>query len=1191
MFSWLQRLRQRLASPHRPRVVLVGPFAMHCTAVVEPVREFMAGVWGPLVMRRAHVPLWGWRVSSRPTSQPSVCALPTAWVTRVWQAHQLHPLVARSTTPVPRLAGIEVVGCAKQSVGVLGVQGTPRHPAVWCWSSSRDRSAVQRCLPPSTAFRDRDYRPEWKAVSSSAGRWWDLVQRVRSRSTVEQVLACDEPLEVLLAAYDLRTITPDISSVYETFEQSRAVADFEPRCGRRYSRSSLQDVVLNEADRVVAEHAAGPTREVEDSRTGVLLRRLQRLLGLRRHEGEAWAELVTQAEQRIGKMPDLDGGNPIWRDWQLRLRRFVARHPGREVRYPIQTWDWHDESGRRRPWCWVDVDFLGLIVRAIAWARTCPPADAPHPNDLHPGLAAWALGVSIAAADEVESEDGMVPLRERPMERILQRGRTRVSWIVRLPHIEGTEWWCGQTEARRVESEDLDVHLWSDPQNDLDPLVLRAADGAEHPGSREWRVIIPTVGRWIRGMHQRLDPGSGGLRDSLATVPLGESWWLGPGEPPMAPSGRAWGGPVCTVIGEFGPTRWQGRRLASQATRPCLRIDAVAATDVVEGPVYFFQDPVDGRPPWLVLEGPIIEAVEVVIESHAQSVKLWLTPDKPRLNLRSIVGKQGPLWVHLVCKAADVAETRICFVDHRRWCEVEASAEGTHWFSGWPEGWEQRSDAGDWVVGPGRVRLPLAVDTKTIQLRTVGSSGPTIFLEVTNPTERVVLDHASREGQRRAAPFTARCARRTEYLSWQELTENPRWRVELHSARLDAVALMGPGGQAVRGRWREAAREYWLGGVIDRSVRECRALVAFDLVDDAETRTLWRLESRNCHFAAAGSCHHSIQGFGHAAVTGINVPTAFADSPESSNSRLTIHWHGKQNEVQAARVPKVASAAVVSRFHSAPASVGALWSARLTLDGMPIRNVGDSDLGSAARELWAYSWANRSQDLQSPSAVRDWTCELRAVVETAGAAFLTTLPPGWHRAWCSPHPLVDAIVSQCKVQQLLEAFEAESWLDGLAAAATGRTDMPTPLGGPCGPWGVACERWMRDRRAWMQARSWVRELVVPICSPPGGLQPYVGLLGRHDGAVMRSRIRELARLELLLHAKDQRAQIVLRALSGAPETAALLALPLWADQSTALVDSGVRSLSGLPEQVAALGFLQIVLAILGAASPAAMSQG
>jgi hypothetical protein len=41
---------------------------------------------------------------------------------------------------------------------------------------------------------------------------------------------------------------------------------------------------------------------------------------------------MTEAEQRIGKMPDLDAGDVVWRNWQLRLRRFVTRRPGRPVR-------------------------------------------------------------------------------------------------------------------------------------------------------------------------------------------------------------------------------------------------------------------------------------------------------------------------------------------------------------------------------------------------------------------------------------------------------------------------------------------------------------------------------------------------------------------------------------------------------------------------------------------------------------------------------------------------------------------------------------------------------------------------------------------------------------------------------------------------------------------------------------------
>jgi hypothetical protein len=164
-----------------------------------------------------------------------------------------------------------------------------------------------------------------------------------------------------------------------------------------------------------------------------------------------------------------------------------------------------------------------------------------------------------------------------------------------------------------------------------------------------------------------------------------------------------------------------------------------------------------------------------------------------------------------------------------------------------------------------------------------------------------------------------------------------------------------------------------------------------------------------------------------------------------------------------------------------------------------MRNAGDIDLGSAARRLWACSWANRPEDLRS-WAGQDWIQSLSRLVDRAGEAFLATVPPGWHRAWCAPDPIADVAVARRAVLQSLDGFEAESWLDGLAAAASRRSDLPSRRGGS---WEAACERWARYR-ARLQARAWVRELVSPIALPPRGLHPYVDFLGKHDNAPARS---------------------------------------------------------------------------------------
>jgi hypothetical protein len=279
--------------------------------------------------------------------------------------------------------------------------------------------------------------------------------------------------------------------------------------------------------------------------------------------------------------------------------------------------------------------------------------------------------------------------------------------------------------------------------------VLRGV-GGKHSGAREWRVHLPTMGRWIRGSYQRLDLMSGGLRESAETVPSGECWWLGPGEPPPPPSvglsallhgdGRI---PRCTMA---GPTARQPPRApACASTRSQLRRRAGLPPE-----------PTNGRPPWMVLEGPISDSCDRQPGPEREAVA---HSRKPRL-IWARSRHKGPLWVHLISEVVDVAEPRGFVVSS---CAARVSDDGLTGPSSGPKGGNARTE-GDRVVGPeaaatnrGRHQVDRA--------RTLGSAGPA-SRGGRNPIPRVVLiSRAARAAPCRVAVEASQAASVT--LAWQ----------------------------------------------------------------------------------------------------------------------------------------------------------------------------------------------------------------------------------------------------------------------------------------------------------------------------------------------------------------------------------------------------------------------------------------
>jgi hypothetical protein len=1005
-----------------------------------------------------------------------------------------------------------------------------------------------------------------------------VLHRAGSFATLEASWAAGDLLLVFLTAYRLRTDESiDSASLYAPIETERGKRLHEAQFRRPYQRSTFLQEVSRWILRLVKGHCAVAPDLEADSGTAVNLRHLQRLLGLRDDQAAAWHRLVEQVEDQAGVLPAPDAPEVTWRLWQARFRRHVRARAGREVIYPVDVWDNREPNGRRRPWCWGESDFIGLLIQALSWARTCPMSSAAAPpREIHPGLVAWAQ------AHQLLDGKSLQPTREgwgdRPRETVVQERRDYVTWCVELPAVPGAHWYVGNGEdRRRVSSADssLDFKYWNEEPTAMNPLVLCDEQGDRLPDTRTWRVEVPACGRWVSAAQQWFDPETDGLKDPAGADPPSreECWWIGPGEPPGAPPGRVWASETLRVR---GLPSFQARRLGAEARGVTLRIEGPRAAGLRSNdPVYYFRD---GSQETRVLIEGATAPVEIALESVDGRRTIEVEPGGAGLVLADVLGESGPLWVNVECASARRRLLQLCLVRSDQWFTATPRNDGGAWMVSWPARWRLRVGE-SWKEGPSSIELPVEVDGKTFEVSTSDVwFSRKVCWSAANPIERVWLEDTKAERVGTWALLPDRTPPECK-LEWRRLCVVPRWRLALSSSNPEQYRVSTPIASARITR-SGRVKYYHLGTSIGEAIREGASTIQIELVEAGSGARRWELHSAACHFAPVSSFKYTQVGQYHSSKVGLGVPSQRSSRGASPEAAQRIQWVGAQELTTETVTRDHAAVRVV--FNEAPATLGPLWHAGLLYDDLPGCCDVDQDLGVAARLLFAASYANRSGEVLSTSQRSRWLDPLRELVGRTKGQFASRLPWGWHRAWCASDPESEArLLGRELGARLHEGFDAKRWTACVRACAEHRH---APAREGAGPWESACDRWSRVSRSWLRARALLRELLAPVQLPPApdGFQPYTRFLGPPPASTD---------LALGDHLQPMRGLLPMplggEAQGGLTEGEAFLRLPFWALEVAAKAQTIERSRpeERLPTAVAALAFLEMTREMLRDAPP------